>query len=160
MNFIHVHLLMNHLPVIGTFVGLCLLLAAMLRKSDELSRTALVVFVLAGIIAVPTYLTGEQAEVLVQSIPAISRNVVLRHDDAAAFALGGAIVLGLLALLGLVLMRTRRAPRWLQPAALALAVVVGGLMAYTANLGGQIRHPEIGAPAPSVPVDIQTAHEK
>lgn len=157
MNFIHVHLLMNHLPVIGSLVGLLMLLAAKVRKSDELTNTALVVFVLAGIIAVPTYLTGEQAEVLVQSLPAIPRALVLRHDDAAAFALCGAVVLGMLALLGLFLRRSGRVPRWLQPTMLALALLVGGLMAYTANLGGRIRHPEISGPSHSTPADIQTA---
>ncbi len=140
MNWVHLHLLINHMPVIGTGCGLLLLVAGRLRKSDELTKAALVVFVLVGLVAVPTYLTGESAEEAMKSIPAVSREMVLAHDDAAAFALGGAIALGVVALGALV--RVRRV-RWLVWLLLTLAIAVGGLMVYTASLGGQIRHPEI-----------------
>jgi len=46
MNWAHVHLLLNHLPVVGTFFGVLLLLLALLRKSEELKRVSLGVFVL------------------------------------------------------------------------------------------------------------------
>ncbi len=36
MNPAHVHLWLNHLPVVGTFFGLLLLLVAILRRSAEL----------------------------------------------------------------------------------------------------------------------------
>ncbi len=144
MNFMHFHLMMNHLPLIVTVVGLLTLLAALARRSDELLKAALAMFVLSALVAIPTYLTGEQAEVQVQKIAVIAREAVLRHDDAAAWALTANEVLGGLALIGLVVMNRRPAPRWLIVAIIAVAVLVGGAMAYTANLGGKIRHPEVG----------------
>ncbi len=143
MNFIHFHLMINHLPLAASGIGLLVLGAALLRRSDELKKAALVIFVVAAVVAIPTYLTGEQAEVQVQKIPVIAQEIVLRHDDAAAWALGATEVLGGFSLTGLVLMHRRRAPRWVIISTVVLAVIVGGLMAYTANLGGQIRHPEI-----------------
>ena len=32
MNFVHLHLLLNHFPIIGTLVGLGLLLISLVRK--------------------------------------------------------------------------------------------------------------------------------
>ncbi len=144
MNFIHFHLLMNHLPLIAGSIGWLVLIAALLRRSDELKQAALALFVLAALVAIPTYLTGEQAEIQVQKIPSIARDAVLRHDDAAAWALGASEVLGGLSLIALIsFMQRRRAPYWLFVIIMLVAVVVAGLMAYTANLGGRIRHPEI-----------------
>lgn len=40
MNWAHVHLSLNHLPVVGTFFGVLLLLLALLRKSEELKRVS------------------------------------------------------------------------------------------------------------------------
>ena len=61
MNLAHVHLLLNHLPPLGVLFGFLLLAAAVARKSGELVRASLVTFVLAALLAVPTYYTGEPA---------------------------------------------------------------------------------------------------
>jgi asparagine N-glycosylation enzyme membrane subunit Stt3 len=59
MNWAHIHLSLNHLPVVGTFFGVLLLLLALLRKSEELKRVSLGVFVLTALLALPVYFTGE-----------------------------------------------------------------------------------------------------
>ena len=40
MNFAHLHLLLNHFPIIGTIVGLGLFLVSFLGKNDDLRRVA------------------------------------------------------------------------------------------------------------------------
>jgi len=148
MNWSHVHLMLNHIPVLGVFFGLLLLLAAKLRKSEELDKASLVVFVLMGAAAGLVYFTGEQAEVAVTQIPEISKTLVLQHDDAAFYAVTSACILGGVALLGLFLFRgTRSAPRWFGVVVLLLALLTTGLVVWTANLGGYIRHPEIRSAA-------------
>jgi len=62
MNWAHIHLSLNHLPVVGIIFGVLLLLLALLRKSEELKRVSLGVFVLTALIALPVYFTGEPAE--------------------------------------------------------------------------------------------------
>jgi hypothetical protein len=54
----------------------------------------------------------------------------------------------------LILYRRSALPRWLTM--LGLVAAVGAMMAYTANLGGQIRHSEIRAGAASPVVDKAT----
>lgn len=144
MNGAHLHLLINHIPVLGTFFGLALLAFAVWKRSDELRKAALGTFVIAALAAAATYFTGEPAEDVVKGLPGVSGALMHRHEDAAGIALGGSIALGVLALGGLIWYRWGRQTRtWFSTLALVAAIIVTGLMAWTANLGGQIRHTEI-----------------
>jgi hypothetical protein len=144
MNGAHLHLVLNHLPVLGVGFGLLLLLAARFRRSTELTRAALVVFVLAAGAAGTAYLTGEPAEEAVEGLATVTEVSIEQHEEAATVALVLTGLLGAGALLGLVGFRRQALPpSWFTSAALIGALVAGGSMAYTANLGGQIRHPEI-----------------
>ena len=144
MNGAHLHLLINHIPVLGTFFGLALLAFAAWKRSDELRKAALGTFVIAALAAVTTYLTGEPAEDGVKGLPGVIAALIGRHEEAAGIALGGGIALGVVALGGLIWFRGGRPIKnWFSTLALAAAILVTGLMAWTANLGGQIRHTEI-----------------
>ncbi len=146
MNWAHVHLALSHLPVIGAIFGVLLLLLALLRKSEELKRVSLGVFVITALLALPVYFTGEPAEEVVEHLPGVAESLIERHENAALFALlmaGGA---GVVALAGLILFRrAEKLPGWIVAATLVLSLATSGLMGWTANLGGQIRHTEIRA---------------
>ena len=150
MNGAHLHLLINHIPVLGTAFALALLAFAIWKRSEDIRKAALATFVPVALAAVATYLTGEPAERAVKGLPAVSGALIERHEDAAGIALGGAIALGLLSLAGLIWFRAGRPVKnWYSSLALAAAVLVIGCMAWTAYLGGQIRHSEIRSePAP------------
>jgi uncharacterized membrane protein len=146
MNFAHWHLLLNHLPVLGTAFGTLVLLTALLKRNDELKRLSLWIFVLAALAAVSAYLTGEPTEGVIERLPNVAGNLIERHEDWALISLVATGLTGALALVGWFAYRkAERLPQWLSAGALALALVTSGLMAWTANLGGQIRHPEIVA---------------
>lgn len=119
MNPPHLHLRLNQLPVLGPNFGLALLLYGVLSKSNKLSKTALGVFVIIALLAVPAYLTGEPVEDGVDAIPGVAKPITEQHEEFAAAASTGVIVLG------------------------AASLIVSGLMGWTANPGGQIRHTEI-----------------
>ena len=113
MNGAYLHLLLNHLPVIGTIFGLLLLLFALLRKSEEVKRVALSVFVLTALAAVPTYLTGEPAEEVAEHLPGVAKALIEQHESAALLALSAALATGVVALAGLFLAwRSKQLPRW------------------------------------------------
>jgi uncharacterized membrane protein len=156
MNPNHLHLLLNHLPVLGTLFGLLLFVVAYIRRSEELTRASLVVFVLAGAAAVAAYLTGEGAEEVVENI-GISDALIELHESAAFYALVAAIVLGVFALGSLLFYYYRtRLPRSLSLTVLVLAIAASGLMAWTADLGGQIRRPELQSASVTQQVDQRT----
>jgi len=144
MNAPHLHLLLNHIPVLGTAFGLGLLGFALLRKSDELKKAALGFFLVTALFSVPAYLSGEPAEDVVEPLAGVSKPIVERHEEAAGMAFTGIVVLGAGALAGLIMFRgSKTVPAWFGSVVLAISLLVGGLMAWTANLGGQIRHTEI-----------------
>jgi len=146
MNLTHVHLVLNHLPVLGSVFGLGLLLFGLWRASDEIKKTALGVFVLVALSAVPVYLTGEPAEDAVDRIASVSKPAIERHEEAASVALGVVMGLGFAALVALAVWRGgRRLPGWASVLFVSAALVAIAAMAWTAYLGGPIRHSEIRA---------------
>ena len=152
-NWAHVHLLLNHVPSLGVIFGLLWLGIAVLRRNDEWKRAALWTFVGAALLTIPTYLTGEPAEHFLENLPGVDfsqiEGHIEEHEEAALFSLIAVEVLGLVSLAGLFLSRgsSRLLTRWVA-ACLVLAIVTTGLLIYTSNHGGHIRHLETrGDPA-------------
>ena len=144
MNLAHLHLLLNHLPVLGSAFGLGLLAFGLWRRSDELKKVALGVFAIVAVAAVPVYLTGQPAEEIIESLPGVSMPVIEQHESAAGLGFVAILGLGMASLTGLSAFRNGNPlPVWFDISVLVAALIVCGLMAWTANLGGQIRHSEI-----------------
>ena len=145
MSSIHLHLLLNHVPVIGTVLGVLLLAVAVARRSDELGKVALWLFALLAGTSVLVFLTGEPAEELVEKLPGFSEALTERHEEAALVATVVVGLVGLFSLAVLAIFRKRPLARWATPVALALSLGAAGAVGYAANLGGQIRPTEIRA---------------
>jgi hypothetical protein len=159
MNWAYIHLMLNHLPVIGSVFGVLLLLFALLRKSEELKRVSFGVFVFTALLALPVYFTGEPASEIVEHLPGVAESLIEEHEDAALFALLMAGATGIVALAGLILFRrAERLPGRLVGAVLVLSLATSGLMGWTANRGGRIRHTEIRADF-TAPLEKETNHE-
>jgi hypothetical protein len=154
MNAAHWHLVLTHVPVIGTLFALLALAASLVMKNEGAKRLSLGALVVVALLALPAYFTGEPAEEVVERLPGVSERVIDQHEDAARLALAAVGVAGAAALAGLLLsLRASRVPTWFVTAILLLALVSGILMAWTANLGGQIRHTEIRTSVQSFPAD-------
>lgn len=142
MNQAHLHLLLNHIPILGTAIGCLFLGYALLRKNTEFVKASLVFLVVIAALAIPAFLTGEPAEKLVEHLPGVTEALIEQHEDAGKFALIAACVTGLSALAALLLFSRVKV---LPSIVLALALLTTGMMAWVGNLGGQIRHTEIRA---------------
>ena len=159
MSMVHLHLLLNHVPVIGTIIGLCLLAWAVFRKDQGLGRATLGLFAVLAIVALATFLTGEPAEEAVEGLAGVTEGSIERHEEAALLATIALGVLGALSLAALVWFRRRPLTRRVMALLLVVALVPAGAMAWTANLGGQIRHSELRAVTPAADPDLQLAGE-
>ena len=147
MDAAHIHLLLNHVPVLGTIFALVLLGYGTVRGSDDVVKASLWTLGVVGLAAVAVYLTGEPAEELVEGLPGVSEAVLERHEEAALWATLGGGAVGALAFLGLFLYRGATVPRRFAGGVLVATLALTGVMGWTANLGGQVRHTEIRAGA-------------
>ena len=144
MNGAQLHLILNHLPVMGTLFSLLLLAWSLIRRSAEIQKLALAIALLAGLSSVPAYLTGEPAEEVIEHMAGVDEAYIEEHESMGKFALWCGVALGVAA--GAALAAGVKNPRWLSAGTaitLLASVLVFGVMGYTAHLGGQIRHPEI-----------------
>lgn len=139
----HLHLLVNHLPVIGTWFAFALLLASYLFAPEVLRRTALVVLVGAGIAGAAANYTGEGAEDAIRGFPGVKRDVIHQHEEMGERAFIISTVLGVLCIGALARWRRTPLPGGVVAALVLATAFAGGGMLYTALLGGRVRHTEV-----------------
>ena len=99
-------------------------------------------FLIAALSAIPTYLSGESAEKIVGELSGVADEFMEPHHQMGFYTLIALETLGGLSLLLLVLGRKREVASWMIYLMLILSVLNVSLAGYTANLGGQIHHPE------------------
>lgn len=149
----HLHLLLNHFPTVGFIIGLTLFVAALYANSDHLKQAALVIFVGVALLTIPTYATGNAAQLAIcegggEGQPcadtAVSSYLIELHEGAAFVALMLMFVTGGFAWLGLwQYRRTLHLPRWNAAVILLAALATFATVSRAGALGGEIRHPEI-----------------
>jgi hypothetical protein len=142
----HPHLIVNHVPVVASAIGVLLLVVAHLRRTDRgMLDAALIVLVVAGLGAVAAFLTGDPAEHRVRGIPGVDEASIEEHHSIAWIASAVSVATAIGAVWTWA--RTRRVAgppsrRWMAVLFL-LAVASAALLAWTSNVGGVIRHTEI-----------------
>ena len=152
VNWAHVHLIINHFPVVGAVGGVLLFGYAWARKSVELQRVSLGAFVLIALVTIPVFLSGEQAEDVVKRLSGVTETSIGRHEELAELSLVLLEALGALALTGLIwLKRKGTIPSFVLILVLVVSIITAIVVGFAANLGGQIRHTEIRAASPSPP---------
>ena len=161
MNVPHLHLILNHVPTIGSAIALGLLLLALFRRNEQLTRVAFELFCVVALLTLPAYLSGVGTGLALEKIEGLSKEAIARHHDGAlqAFILmvltGGAAWLGVWRYRRVGNLSTRNIV-----VVLVLALLTMGALIPTATLGGEIRHPEIlaaGETAPTAPPAWLTA---
>lgn len=144
MNQAHLHLLLNHLPILGVLFGLLILAGGFLLKNNTIKRTALGMFVLSAIFAIPAYLTGEGAEEVVEGLPGVSENLMEVHEDLANIFLW---VVGALGVFSLATFYADFKSKSIASSLYVLTFMAAlGTMVFAKQVGtsgGEIRHTEI-----------------
>ncbi|MBI2877083.1 MAG: hypothetical protein HYY20_09405 [Candidatus Tectomicrobia bacterium] len=87
ISSVQVHLLLNHILIVGLGIALLLLLLAEVRRGSGLAQAGWIVLITAAAFAVPTYLTGEAAEEAIKHLPGVAEELIETHEDRALIAL-------------------------------------------------------------------------
>lgn len=140
---VHLHLLLNHAPILGALFALALLLTSFAFAADVLRRTAFVVLIGTALAAAAAKFTGEPAEDAIRGFPGVARQVIHDHEESADVAFIAAGIVGVLALGALARWRRAPIPRGPTVVVLIATTVVAGSMVYTGLLGGRVRHTEV-----------------
>jgi uncharacterized membrane protein len=134
--------LLNHIPVIGSIIGLGLLLISFFGNNEDLRRASYIVIAAVALFTIPTFLSGFGAQQMLKG-PGVSDDLIRRHESSALLSLWFMEITGTLALIGLwQSQRTSRPTRGNVAAVLIFSLLTVVLMARTGNTGGDIRHPE------------------
>ena len=148
MNQTHIHLLLNHFPIIGTLIGSCLLLWGIIKKNGHTKSIAAFLLAVMALIAIPVFLTGAPAEESVEGIAGISENMISLHEEAAEIAIWLMGITGIISLAALFMAwKKHKQANNVFLVAFIFSAVCFASMARTGYLGGQIRHTEISNPA-------------
>jgi uncharacterized membrane protein len=152
MNDAHLHLVLNHLPIILPVIGLFIMIGGLVFKSEIVKRTAFLVFILGAIVAIPAFATGEGAEEVIEELSGIDENLIKTHEEIAEKFAILCYVLGSISLLGLWANFYKKS---FATIATYLTILICMITLYfakqTGTTGGEIRHSEIrensGTPA-------------
>ena len=146
MNPAHLHLLVNHLPIVGFAIGVLLLIATMLLRGDRgVFLASLLVMVMSGAGGLAAQFTGEPAEEVVEGLADVPESLVGTHEDAGKIA---TIIASITTVLGIVIgfvvfRREGNIPMIAVAILLVATAATSAAMAWTGSTGGKIRHTEI-----------------
>jgi len=153
MNDAHLHLVVNHFPIIGTILGLGILITGIILKNNTVKSTAYALFIVAAIFAAFSMATGEGAEEMVEDMPSIGKQIIHEHEEMAEKLAIILYVLGAVSLAGLFLNYKKHSKAQLISYVALIIAIAGVFFAQqTGTTGGEIRHTEIRANA--VPTNV------
>lgn len=144
MTAAYTHIVIVHLPVVGLVFTLAVTLLGLFFNDRRLILIGCAFTVACAVGAVIAYGSGPPA--LEQIRGGLDKATVALAEEHAVIgraAFIGAVLAGIVALQGLLRSSAGDGPSpWLVRGLAILLLVVAGLMAWTAHLGGGIRHPE------------------
>lgn len=158
----YLHVVINHLPIVGTEMGALALIAAFILRQRAAFITALMIVLFAGVSAWPVYETGEAAYKSIRKISDDAGSDWLdEHMDRADRTVWAFYMMAGLAAIALV--APARWPRLSLPLALITtlaAFVCIGVGIYIAEAGGKIRHTEFRPLNASLPDVVESEHHR
>src|SRR6267378_4145196 len=125
MNPVHIHLLLNHSPIIGTIIALGIFVVSLIGNRDELKQASLALFTLIALVAIPAFMSGYAAQNAMKDNPDVSMAMIQTHQGAALLAFISMEITGIVSLLGLWrFSRTVKNPWMTRPARATLVAVL------------------------------------
>ena len=144
MNAAHLHLMFNHISIVGLGFAILLNILTFLVKSPELKKLSCWSYILIGILSVLAILTGDGAGEIIKTYPGMSSDAIEYHETWGYIFFYGLVVIGVVAIGGLWFSRKKDLPlKKFNIATLVLALLVLFFAFQTGTAGGKIRHPEI-----------------
>src|SRR5262245_36830453 len=104
----HWHILVSVFPSVGLIFVLGFYVAAIISDNEVMKRTCLLLFVILGLLAIPTYVSGDHSMALLSQNAKISQSLMGTHFGWSVVALGFLVLMGAAALVALWRSRHKR----------------------------------------------------
>ncbi len=144
MTAAHWHLIVNHLPIIGTTISTFLLIAGLLLKNGQLKVISMILILIMSVFGFIAHETGEKAEQSIKKEMYINEAAIEAHEEAAKPAFIVHNIAGLLSIIALLLYKKKKKIfNIIGVGIIIISLSAAGLMSYAGYLGGKIRHTEI-----------------
>ena len=144
MNDAHLHLIVNHFPIVGITIGLLVLIVGYLIKNQQVKATSLGIFIFSALAAIAANYTGDGAEEIVEKIQGIRESLIHDHEEYAEQFFTLSLILGGAALISLFL-QIKKLGLAKYGYILVIILAISSLVSanYVGISGGEIRHTEI-----------------
>ncbi|MBP5994841.1 MAG: hypothetical protein KA736_03995 [Crocinitomicaceae bacterium] len=141
MDQTHLHLITNHLAIIGTLFAGIVLLIGLISNTVQTRIAAFILMLISSIGGYITFKTGHEAEETVEHMKGISEYVIEQHEEFAEKALWFIILLFIASLVGLYAgkkkLLSEKKISWI---ILLISLISFAVFAWTGYLGGLIMH--------------------
>lgn len=146
-NELQLHLWVNHVPIIGTIIGVLVVFAGAILKHEAVRKAGLVIYVVTGLAVFPANFTGEGAEDIVEdNVSWVDHKQIHEHEELAETAMTITVVGLALALLSLFQWpRTVGVQRLISAAFLIVGIAGSIYIGLAGHEGGKIMRPHLGA---------------
>lgn len=160
MNDAHLHMVVNHFPIIGTILGFGILVVGIFLKSNSVKNTAYCLFIVGAIFAFASMATGEGAEEMVEDMPSVGKHIIHEHEEMAEKLALVLYLLGVVSIGGLYLnLKNHAKANLVSFLAITIGVVGIFLAQQVGTSGGEIRHTEIRTNSVQKPVNTESERE-
>jgi uncharacterized membrane protein len=143
-SWAHFHILVTVFPLVGLIFVLGFYVAAIATDNEAMKRSCLVLFGILGLLAIPTYFSGDRSMAVLSQDPEISQDLMNAHFGWGMTSLAVLVMTGAAALIELWrFRRVKRLPDNALRLVLSLAIITLGLMVVVGELGWEINHHEL-----------------
>ncbi len=140
----HVHLIINHVPILGSIFVLVLFIIALVFKNGFLQKLSLWFLVGIALSTAVAYVSGEKTDGAVRGLPEVADAMITVHKQVARYGLIIMFIAGVISLGGIIFYSKRTVlPVYLRISVLLILLVCVAVLAYAGFLGGLVMHPEI-----------------
>jgi len=146
-NDLQLHLWANHVPIIGTIIGVMVVLIGAVLKQEVVRKTGLVIYVVTGLAVFPANFTGEGAEDIVEdTVSWVDHKQIHEHEELAETSMTLTVIGVALALLSLFNWpRVQSLQRLIAAAFLVVGIAGCVYIGLAGHEGGKIMRPHLGA---------------
>jgi len=147
MDELQLHLLVNHIPVIGLPIGLLLAIGGVIFKWDHVRKAGVVVYLACGLAVFAANFTGEGAEDIVEdNVSWVDHKQIHEHEEASETAMTLSGIAMALALVHLFNWPGNPAFRnIIMTAFLVVGIAASIMIGLAAHEGGKIMRPHLGS---------------